>query len=49
MKIEEIPLDKIIRPLKSQNDAQKVNNLMKSMAEIALQEPIDVLEVDGQY
>ncbi len=49
MKIEEIPLNQIIRPLPRQNDAQKVEALMKSIAEIGLQEPIDVLEVEGQY
>lgn len=49
MKIEEIPLNQIIRPLPRQNDAEKVKALMKSIAEIGLQEPIDLLEVDGKY
>ncbi|MGB3638509.1 MAG: sulfiredoxin [Rivularia sp. (in: cyanobacteria)] len=49
MKIEEIPLNKIIRPLPRQNDADKVEALMKSIAEIGQQEPIDLLEVDGKY
>ena len=49
MKIEEIPLKLIKRPLPRQNDPQKVEALMKSIAEIGQQEPIDVLEVDGQY
>ncbi|MGB3759615.1 MAG: sulfiredoxin [Rivularia sp. (in: cyanobacteria)] len=49
MKIEEIPLNRIIRPLPRQNDAKKVEALMKSIAEIGQQEPIDLLEVDGQY
>ncbi len=30
MKIEEIPLNKIIRPLPRQNDGEKVEALMKS-------------------
>ena len=49
MKIEEIPLNRIKRPLPRKNDAEKVEALMKSIAEIGLQEPIDVLEVDGEY
>lgn len=49
MKVEEIPLDRIIRPLPRQNDPEKVKALMKSIAEIGQQEPIDLLQVDGQY
>lgn len=49
MRIEEIPIQQIRRPLFRQNDQEKVKNLMASIAEIGLQEPIDVLEVDGQY
>lgn len=49
MKIEEIPLNRIKRPLPRKNDSEKVEALMKSIAEIGLQEPIDVLEVDGEY
>ncbi len=49
MKIQEIPIDKIKRPLPRTNDAGKVAALMESIKEIGLQEPIDVLEVDGQY
>ncbi len=49
MEIKEIPLNEIKRPLPRQNDAEKVTALMKSIAEIGLQEPIDVLEVDGKY
>ena len=49
MKIEEIPLNKIIRPLPRQNDPNKVEELMESIAEIGQQEPIDLLEVDGKY
>lgn len=49
MKVEEIPLNKIKRPLPRKNDPEKVEALMKSIAEIGLQEPIDVLEVEGEY
>lgn len=49
MKIEEIPLSQVIRPLPRQNDSQKVEALMESIAEIGQQEPIDVLEVEGKY
>jgi uncharacterized ParB-like nuclease family protein len=48
-KVKEIPLNQIKRPLPRQNDPQKVQALMQSIAEIGQQEPIDVLEVDGQY
>jgi len=49
MRIENIPLKQIRRPLYRQNDQAKVAALMESIQEIGLQEPIDVLEVDGQY
>ena len=49
MRILDIPLEKIRRPLYRQNDPQKVEALMASIAEIGLQDPIDVLEVDGEY
>ncbi|MGG6294019.1 ParB N-terminal domain-containing protein [Leptolyngbya sp. AN02str] len=45
----DIPLDQIKRPLFRQNDQQKVAYLMESIQEIGQQEPIDVLEVNGQY
>jgi sulfiredoxin len=48
-KIREIPLNQIRRPLPRTNDQQKVKALMESIAEIGQQEPIDVLEVNGQY
>jgi len=48
-KIQEIPLKQINRPLPRQNDPAKVAALMESIREIGQQEPIDVLEVDGQY
>ncbi|MBF2077059.1 MAG: ParB N-terminal domain-containing protein [Synechococcales cyanobacterium T60_A2020_003] len=49
MRIESIPINQIRRPLFRQNDPDKVQALMESIREIGLQEPIDVLEVDGQY
>ncbi len=49
MEIKEIPVNAIRRPLPRQTDPQKVERLMASIQEIGLQEPIDVLEVDGQY
>ncbi|NEP36111.1 MULTISPECIES: sulfiredoxin [unclassified Moorena] len=47
--IKEIPLEQIRRPLPPQNDPNKVAALMESIAKEGLLEPIDVLEVDGQY
>ncbi|NEN95500.1 MAG: ParB N-terminal domain-containing protein [Moorea sp. SIO3I7] len=47
--IKEIPLEQIRRPLPRQNDPNKVAALMESIAKEGLLEPIDVLEVDGQY
>ncbi|MEB3828257.1 sulfiredoxin [Phormidium sp. CCY1219] len=49
MRIEEIPIDKIRRPLPRTNDPEKVAALMESIGQVGLLEPIDVLEVDGQY
>ncbi len=49
IKVQEIPLQQIYRPLPRLNDSAKVAALMESIAEIGQQEPIDVLEVDGQY
>ncbi len=48
-KIQAIPIQQIHRPLYRENDQHKVEALMKSIVEIGLQEPIDVLEVDGEY
>jgi sulfiredoxin len=48
-KVQEIPLSQIRRPLYRENDQAKVAALMASIQEIGQQEPIDVLEVDGQY
>ena len=49
MRIEDIPLEQINRPLYRHNDSEKVLALMASIQAIGLQEPIDVLEVDGQF
>lgn len=49
IKVQEIPLQQIYRPLPRANDQAKVASLMASIAEIGQQEPIDVLEVDGKY
>ncbi len=47
--IKEIPVARIRRPLPRQTDPEKVTMLMESIAQEGLREPIDVLEVDGQY
>ena len=49
VRVAAIPLNKIRRPLFRQNDPAKVATLMESIQEIGLQEPIDVLEVEGEY
>ncbi len=49
IEIKEIPLEQIRRPLPRQTDSDKVKLLMESIAEIGLQEPIDVLLVEGKY
>ncbi|WP_071515471.1 sulfiredoxin [Geitlerinema sp. PCC 9228] len=49
MRVEEIPLNRIKRPLPRATDNAKVEALMESIAEIGLQEPIEILEVDGEY
>ena len=49
VKIKEIPIQEIKRPLYRQNDPDKAKELMISIQEIGLQEPIDVLEVEGEY
>jgi sulfiredoxin len=48
-KIQEVPIQQIRRPLFRQNDPNKVAALMESIQKIGLQEPIDVLEVEGEY
>jgi sulfiredoxin len=47
--IRELPIAQIHRPLPRQNDPAKVRVLMESIRTAGLQEPIDVLEVEGQY
>lgn len=49
MRIANIPIEKIRRPLPRANDQTKVAALMESIGEIGLQEPIDVIEVEGEY
>lgn len=48
-RILDLPIQAIQRPLYRQNDPQRVEALMASIAEVGLQQPIEVLEVDGQY
>lgn len=49
VRVQEIPIAQIRRPLPRQTDRAKVKTLMESIAQEGLREPIDVLEVDGQY
>jgi uncharacterized ParB-like nuclease family protein len=49
VRIQDIPLGHIRRPLPRQTDSAKVEALMQSIQDIGLQEPIEVLEVDGEY
>lgn len=49
VKIQEIPIDRIRRPLPRQTDPAKVAALMESIAAEGLREPIEVLEVEGRY
>jgi uncharacterized ParB-like nuclease family protein len=49
VRVAAIPISQIHRPLYRQNDQSKVKALMESIAQIGLQEPIDVLEVDDKY
>lgn len=49
MQIQEVPVNQIRRPLPKQTDRAKVERLARSIAQEGLHEPIDVLEVDGQY
>lgn len=49
MRIAEIPINQIRRPLPRQTDPKKVAALMTSIQMEGLREPIDVLEVDGEY
>ena len=47
--IKDIPLEQIRRPLPRITDAATVAQLMESIAIEGLREPIEVLEVEGQY
>jgi uncharacterized ParB-like nuclease family protein len=49
VKIQDLPLEVIRRPLPRQTDKEKVAALMVSIAQEGLREPIDVLEVEGRY
>jgi uncharacterized ParB-like nuclease family protein len=49
VRVQEIPIAQIRRPLPRQTDQAKVKTLMESIAKEGLREPIDILEVDGQY
>ena len=49
MQIKELKVEQIRRPLPKQTDRQKVERLAESIAQKGLLEPIDVLEVEGQY
>lgn len=49
VRVQNIPLKQIRRPLVRETDPNKVAALMASIQEIGQQEPIDILEVDGQY
>jgi uncharacterized ParB-like nuclease family protein len=49
VRIEDVPLRAIRRPLRRETDPVKVEKLMTSIQEIGQQEPIDILEVNGQY
>ena len=49
MQIKELKVNQIQRPLPRQTDQVKVQQLARSIAEEGLREPIDILEVEGQY
>ena len=44
-----VPIDAINRPHESVIDQVKVDNLMKSISEIGLQEPVDLIEFEGKF
>ena len=48
MRVESVQLDSIRRPLQSSLDQQKLEELVQSIRDEGLREPIDLLEVDGQ-
>lgn len=49
--VRDLPLVQIVRPMEKTrtNNEEKVLALMHSISQIGLQEPIDVLEVDGRF
>ncbi len=49
MRVMELPLAQIRRPLPRRTDPEKVAQLMASIAAMGQQEPIEVLEVNGLY
>ncbi|MEM9772595.1 MAG: sulfiredoxin [Cyanobacteria bacterium P01_D01_bin.73] len=49
MRVISLPLANIRRPLPRATEPDKVQALMVSIAAEGLREPIDVLEVEGQY
>ena len=44
-----MPIESINRPHESVIDEQKVAELMRSISEIGLQEPVDLIEFEGKY
>ena len=48
MRVDMVPLASVRRPLQRFLDDQKVEDLMASIREEGLQEPIELLEVNGQ-
>ena len=48
MRVDTVPLASVRRPLQRFLDDQKVEDLMASIREEGLQEPIELLEVKGQ-
>ena len=48
MRVDTVPLASVRRPLQRFLDDQKVEDLMASICEEGLQEPIELLEVNGK-
>ena len=44
-----VPIESINRPHESVIDEDKVAELMSSISEIGLQEPVDLIEFEGRY
>lgn len=44
-----VPIESINRPHESVIDEDKVDELMRSISEIGLQEPVDLIEFEGKY